>query len=1053
MSNMDDVSLSIAEDAFSFETLFRSIYDNPLISMVRELTRNAFDAHQVSGTDRKVDMKLTNDLFYIRDYGNGISPEELKSLVSVMMKSSKRGDASTTGGYGLGSKTPFSLLLNKSTSNSCTMTSICDGIKTVYDLQLDDKGRPLYKVISSTETDEHSGVSYTANIQGCHTTSLSLDTYVNLFYPMIGRVNFIGFDYTSPLYVSKDVEYDVVMLQYVETRHSLDVIFLPKECMNPKGNLDVVDEECKTPLISSICSIIGSRAFLDNRIGRHNINFFALATQTSMNHTLPTSLFIDGLAYSVSEYANSEYTLNSTFSSDLSDHNYILVYKHLMNIISDNYSLPINQRVKLFTESSVLSLGDFIQLSTCIVFKADEWDGFHASRSREKIKVDDGNSFEKLTDIIKPTHLYGDALSENRLHEIMARFIFTLYSTIKDFLDSEHSVDYKVDGVLYYHADIIALYHVAVDHIMNNVKEGDTINGISGFKINRDEVIRSLMEDSFFLLVDKRHWNNIYGINAKAVSYPDRTNMMNLMAKVYPDGDHLANISDTYLRFIDKLDLPNNVRLYSGGSDFPIIISGNKSLTIPNNLDIILGKGVWDKKKQNYALQVDFDEWHSGKVVTNNNSYYHPETIVTSKINMLDDNGSLRSVNDCEITENTLFVYRDSKVTDRKVEHLLNTTEYDSIVFLQRYVNNVIRNFDSQYIPTHSRYKLSDNIYRSIISGHNRLVYSSDLLNFKLPKKTITKTVKSPIKGVSNTKSTPRDVDIFEGSHTPNRTSTYDDIIAIIEKYDTVYLYDWDSLPNYRKVSECDLGDNKYSFRSDRPYEMYITSKTLLSEFLLVPELGDGSGDASIHYDEYVRNNTDTVTICYKSSTISNALLNYLNSASNTKDYKEYFDEMYDAIISDYHLSESDMKDIEVFKDALKHKIIVGMLINEGVTKHRTFYPHNNVDPLLINFYDFVSGTNHSRDIQYNRIHIDGSRTVASLLLKEPTLFEDIKKEMIDEHLRIVQNWGRVKETHEKYIDLFKYMWVGICQDRDTFPITDYKLARENLYSLLEKIA
>lgn len=192
---MNDTVLTLEEDAVTFDALLRSIYKSPAIACVRELIRNAIDSHLDSGVARKVDIQFTDQFFYLRDYGDGITPEQLTNLVSVIMRSGKRNnDSKGTGGYGLGSKTVFGILYDdlraNRTPSEMFMISIADGVKSTYQLLLDD-GKPKYRLIDRNVSDEDSGVAY--YIELCDAIkNMDSDTFLTIFSPVLKDLNFIG---------------------------------------------------------------------------------------------------------------------------------------------------------------------------------------------------------------------------------------------------------------------------------------------------------------------------------------------------------------------------------------------------------------------------------------------------------------------------------------------------------------------------------------------------------------------------------------------------------------------------------------------------------------------------------------------------------------------------------------------------------------------------------------------------------------------------------------------------------------------------------------------
>ena len=142
----------------AFDILSSTIYSNKLLAPIRELSTNAWDANVDNGKngwDFEVyvpDNDFTG-LFSIRDYGMGISKEEMLSpngIFTTYFKSSKE-DGKSNGFLGLGSKSPFAI------TNVFYVTSYCEGYKREY--QLDKgSGKPVISLASEQLTDEPTGL-------------------------------------------------------------------------------------------------------------------------------------------------------------------------------------------------------------------------------------------------------------------------------------------------------------------------------------------------------------------------------------------------------------------------------------------------------------------------------------------------------------------------------------------------------------------------------------------------------------------------------------------------------------------------------------------------------------------------------------------------------------------------------------------------------------------------------------------------------------------------------------------------------------------------------
>lgn len=157
-----DFSIEMNEKAFT--VLSDTIYKDKIGSIVRELSCNAFDAHVDAGIpETPFDIHLPDAFepyFSIRDYGKGISPDDIKSIYTKYFASTKDQSNDVVGAFGLGSKTPFAY------TDAFTVISIYNGVKTMYNAH---KSRGLPAIVAygeSEPTDEPNGLEVRVSVEG-----------------------------------------------------------------------------------------------------------------------------------------------------------------------------------------------------------------------------------------------------------------------------------------------------------------------------------------------------------------------------------------------------------------------------------------------------------------------------------------------------------------------------------------------------------------------------------------------------------------------------------------------------------------------------------------------------------------------------------------------------------------------------------------------------------------------------------------------------------------------------------------------------------------------
>lgn len=146
-----------------FKILSDSLYSDKITSIVRELASNARDAHIAAGKGDvpfEIHLPVSNNLFNkadanvfsVKDYGTGLSEEEIYNLYTIYGESNKRSSNDFIGGFGIGSKSPFAY------TESFTIVSRYNGVKTTYSAFINSDGFPSITKVFSCETDEENGI-------------------------------------------------------------------------------------------------------------------------------------------------------------------------------------------------------------------------------------------------------------------------------------------------------------------------------------------------------------------------------------------------------------------------------------------------------------------------------------------------------------------------------------------------------------------------------------------------------------------------------------------------------------------------------------------------------------------------------------------------------------------------------------------------------------------------------------------------------------------------------------------------------------------------------
>ena len=149
---------SIKTSAFAFDILSDKLYSNKVLAVVREYLTNALDAQKANGVGKPLEITLPYDSLLtgvtpweVRDYGTGLTEEQIHQYYCVYFSSSKQETNDFTGMLGLGCKAGFAY------TNSFTVTSWINGTESKYLLFKED-GTPKISKLYTKPSDEPTGL-------------------------------------------------------------------------------------------------------------------------------------------------------------------------------------------------------------------------------------------------------------------------------------------------------------------------------------------------------------------------------------------------------------------------------------------------------------------------------------------------------------------------------------------------------------------------------------------------------------------------------------------------------------------------------------------------------------------------------------------------------------------------------------------------------------------------------------------------------------------------------------------------------------------------------
>lgn len=240
LSNVGEVGeFRIRNSAKAFNILSSGLYANKIRAIIRELSCNALDSHVAARNAAPFELHLPTELepyFAVRDYGTGLTHEQVTSIYTTYFESTKTDSNDFIGALGLGSKSPFSY------TDNFTVTAIKDGHKGIYTAFINDTGVPSIAKMGEESTDESNGVEIRFAVEGYYDIAKFRDEAQIVFRFFKERPVFTGASVTI-----RDIEYetkDIIPGVHSRPTHSLDRsvavmgnIAYPIEVPNAEKNL------------------------------------------------------------------------------------------------------------------------------------------------------------------------------------------------------------------------------------------------------------------------------------------------------------------------------------------------------------------------------------------------------------------------------------------------------------------------------------------------------------------------------------------------------------------------------------------------------------------------------------------------------------------------------------------------------------------------------------------------------------------------------------------------------------------------------------------------
>lgn len=162
----DEVAISFEANAVAFYAQISGLAKDKIGYPMRELTTNMWDGSRLKYGDNIPEDKIPqitlptplNPTITFRDFGPGMSPEDMKNVYARLYASTKRDSNNQVGCWGLGSKSPYAYLISDNGSGSYTVTSYHGGMMRTYVLSLSQNGAPTMRLLIEAPSDADTGL-------------------------------------------------------------------------------------------------------------------------------------------------------------------------------------------------------------------------------------------------------------------------------------------------------------------------------------------------------------------------------------------------------------------------------------------------------------------------------------------------------------------------------------------------------------------------------------------------------------------------------------------------------------------------------------------------------------------------------------------------------------------------------------------------------------------------------------------------------------------------------------------------------------------------------
>lgn len=195
-------------------SILTDLYSDPEMAIIREYSTNALDSHIEAGETRPIEVTLPSALspfLKIKDYGIGLSVDDINAIYSKYGASTKRESNEQVGVLGLGCKSALTYTAQFS------LVAVKDNVRTQVSVSRDEDGAGSMTIVDTSYTEDANGVEVIIPTKRANGFEFKAEKFFQYWNPGTVLVNgkrperFKGTRIADNLYIVRSADPFVVM--------------------------------------------------------------------------------------------------------------------------------------------------------------------------------------------------------------------------------------------------------------------------------------------------------------------------------------------------------------------------------------------------------------------------------------------------------------------------------------------------------------------------------------------------------------------------------------------------------------------------------------------------------------------------------------------------------------------------------------------------------------------------------------------------------------------------------------------------------------------------